>query len=319
MTDIRLIEQHPGVPSPFWTRLATYYATFQCALTRTTFKLRGPHAFKEPVLFATNASQKYDFLPFRYALKKFDLAPTMTLVKSKYYQSALARAALNRAGSIPIVSKGYLITLDFRAVTGRRPTNAEYRVIRDAIDSGDDLPSELQTLLQTKTRRCCGRQYEAGTGYSTFMRGLYADLLAALIERCKYANRQGVHIHIYPEGTTSGRLGQGRIGAVQMAWATGLPIVPVGISGTHTAMSHDGVMTRPGEIELHFGEPIKLPSDLLPASFTAFSPADERTYAEPLQAWTKRIMDELDRLLPSSYGYEGQANPTMPTGASRFL
>jgi 1-acyl-sn-glycerol-3-phosphate acyltransferase len=69
---------------------------------------------------------------------------------------------------------------------------------------------------------------------------------------------RGRSIIIYPEGTRSktGELGSFKKGAFVIAIQTGLPIVPVAISGTNAIWPPGAKVMHPGPIEVRFGEPI---------------------------------------------------------------
>ena len=63
---------------------------------------------------------------------------------------------------------------------------------------------------------------------------------------------------IYPEGTRSrdGRLYRGRTGVAHLALTAGVPVVPVGISGTENVMAVDSNRLRVVPVTIEFGKPI---------------------------------------------------------------
>jgi 1-acyl-sn-glycerol-3-phosphate acyltransferase len=66
-------------------------------------------------------------------------------------------------------------------------------------------------------------------------------------------------IGLYPEGTRSrdGLLHRGNLGAARLALATGAPIVPVGLIGTHAVQPPGTRLPRLGmRVEVRFGEPL---------------------------------------------------------------
>ncbi|WP_434741347.1 lysophospholipid acyltransferase family protein [Micromonospora sp. SH-82] len=105
------------------------------------------------------------------------------------------------------------------------------------------------------------------------------------------ALRAGEQVAIYPEGTRSpdGRLYRGRTGAARLALAAGVPIVPVGVSGTDKAQPIGARMPRPGTgpIVLRFGKPL---------DFTGRS--DDRS---SLRAMTDELMSEIQKLTGQEY------------------
>jgi len=76
-------------------------------------------------------------------------------------------------------------------------------------------------------------------------------------ERIRRENRAVI---LFPEGTRSpdGRLQEFKKGAFILALKTGVPIVPIGISGSRHVMKKGSFFVRPGEIRVRVGEPIPM-------------------------------------------------------------
>ena len=68
----------------------------------------------------------------------------------------------------------------------------------------------------------------------------------------------GQGVGIYPEGTRSrdGRLYRGRTGAAWLALATGAPVLPVGLMGTHHLQPPDTNGFRPHRFAVRVGPPL---------------------------------------------------------------
>lgn len=83
--------------------------------------------------------------------------------------------------------------------------------------------------------------------------GAYAGLLAA----AGPALRAGRTVVIYPEGTrsTNGELGEFHSGALRLARDCGVPIVPVGVTGTAQVLPKGGSYRR-GSMQVRIGEPV---------------------------------------------------------------
>jgi 1-acyl-sn-glycerol-3-phosphate acyltransferase len=77
--------------------------------------------------------------------------------------------------------------------------------------------------------------------------------------------REGKLFGIYPEGTRSpdGRLYRGRPGVGWLALKSGLPVIPVALSGTRRVLPPGHVVPRPGRIEVKIGQPVAIPPELL--------------------------------------------------------
>jgi 1-acyl-sn-glycerol-3-phosphate acyltransferase len=73
--------------------------------------------------------------------------------------------------------------------------------------------------------------------------------------------KNGGCLGIYPEGTRppDERLHRGRTGVARLAFATGAPVVPVGVQGTRSIQPIGARMLRPFKtVEIRFGAPIDL-------------------------------------------------------------
>ena len=79
--------------------------------------------------------------------------------------------------------------------------------------------------------------------------------------------RQGQLFGIYPEGTRSpdGRLYRGRPGVGWLALKSGLPVLPVALSGTRKVLPPGRVVPRPGRIGVTIGKPLALAPELFDA------------------------------------------------------
>ena len=79
--------------------------------------------------------------------------------------------------------------------------------------------------------------------------------------------QQGQVFGIYPEGTRSpdGRLYRGRPGVGWLALRSGLPVIPVALSGTRKVLPPGRAIPRPGRIEVAIGKPVALAPDLFDA------------------------------------------------------
>ena len=101
--------------------------------------------------------------------------------------------------------------------------------------------------------------------------------------------QQGWMVGLAPEGTRSrdGRLHAAKPGAAFLAAESGVPILPVGITGTES-LAADLRRLRRGRITVQFGEPIDLP-------------AGAGRSKQSLQAATDLLMSRVAALLPAAY------------------
>jgi 1-acyl-sn-glycerol-3-phosphate acyltransferase len=79
--------------------------------------------------------------------------------------------------------------------------------------------------------------------------------------------QQGQLFGIYPEGTRSpdGRLYRGRPGVGWLALKSGLPVIPVALSGTRKVLPPGHMIPRPGRIGVTIGKPLALAPELFDA------------------------------------------------------
>lgn len=80
------------------------------------------------------------------------------------------------------------------------------------------------------------------------------EVFSSLEKRLK----RGVSVLVFPEGTRSrtGSLGSFKKSGFLAAIKTGMPIVPVGISGARQALGTEGLLVTPGRVVVRLGEPI---------------------------------------------------------------
>lgn len=93
----------------------------------------------------------------------------------------------------------------------------------------------------------------------------------------------GINMTIFVEGTRSrdGRLLPFKKGPFHMAVATGKPIVPITIAGTHELLPKGKVFSRPGTVKVTFHEPI-----------------DPATYGEDRDALMIAVRERIAEALP---------------------
>jgi 1-acyl-sn-glycerol-3-phosphate acyltransferase len=129
----------------------------------------------------------------------------------------------------------------------------------------------------------------------------------------------GRHIHMYPQGTVSTRLSKGRVGAVQVAAALGIPIVPVGINGAAAAFrGAANPVPRRGEVTIRFGDPYYLPAGALPPDFTPFDPAAEAAHRPALAALTGDLMERIAALVDEDSSWASGRVSDGKKGTHRF-
>ena len=129
---------------------------------------------------------------------------------------------------------------------------------------------------------------------------------------------KGLRIIVFPEGTRSVTLQEGRTGLAQMALRMKKAIVPIGCNGCDLAYPGDAPWSMGGEIEYRIGEPLRPSGALAPFQIDEpFNPYTNEAdaHASAFQGATGVVMKEIAALLDARYLAEGDAKVT---GAKRF-
>lgn len=102
---------------------------------------------------------------------------------------------------------------------------------------------------------------------------------------------EGSPIAIFPEGTRSrdGRLGAARAGVALLALRSGVPVLPVGIAGTHRIFPGGSRFPHRSPVTVRIGAP-----------FVLGHQPEGRLDRAALTAGTERVMQEIAALLPPS-------------------
>lgn len=318
---LAVARRHDPLGSTLPRELARYGYKAMCALFGARVVVEGrEHLPLTPALLACNATHRYDPLTFRVAM--LDLgANAATVSKGKNWHDPATAYAARTLGSLPLCSRGYLITMDFLALHGRRPTEAEYRALRDHVDREAPLPgmASLEALTtQERDVLTCPLDL-ARRSYREAMLAIYWEFQSEFMQQARTVVRAGRHIHMYPQGTVSSRLSEGRTGAVQIAAELGLPIVPVGMSGVRSAFrSLDGPLPARGTITIRLGQAYHLPTDALPPGFRALHPEDEAVHKTTLGRLTGDLMERISDLVSPEYGWAPGRVSDGTRGTERF-
>lgn len=264
----------------------------------------------EPVIFAMNHTDRYNYFPFQYALYRRHNRFTATWVKGKYYEHPVIAAFMEMTTNIPTVSRGYLIVRDFMQTVGRRPDDVEYRAMRrwvDGVFAGEAVepPENLPRVLTDSPRTILGVDFSP-------QRESWAQaicrLFDAMIQEFVRLNREvvdlGLDLLVFPEGTRSVRLTQGRTGMAQIALHTPRPIVPVGCNGSHHVYPGNSPWARRGRITYRLGAPITLAEQrpfVPPAAFAPFSAKAEVEHRDRFEGLTKLVMERIEGLLDEEH------------------
>ncbi len=148
--------------------------------------------------------------------------------------------------------------------------------------------ADITALVTTKYKEKFFVAWFTNTAKGIWINRDIADFSA--IRKAAKALNEGLALGIAPEGTRSknGQLQTGKPGTLMLAVKTGAPIVPVGITGTETALRNLARFRRP-RLTVRFGEPFTVP------------PFERGSRSKDLKKWTHELMLRIAALLPQSY------------------
>ena len=88
--------------------------------------------------------------------------------------------------------------------------------------------------------------------------------IRASLDYCGRLTKAGWSLLFFPEGIRSddGTLGPFKPGIGLLAASLGVPVVPVHLKGTDSVVAKGGSRPHRGYIEVRFGQPIRIPSDM---------------------------------------------------------
>lgn len=284
---------------------------------------------REPVIFAMNHTDRYNYWPFQYQLyREFDRF-TATWVKGKYYENAFVGRFMELTNNIPTVSRGYLITKDFMLTLQRKPTDEEYEILRKWVDaasldpgaSGDT--SKLPRELLEKPRNTLGLDFDPERqNFAAYINALFLRMMQRFNQLNAETFEKGLDLLVFPQGTRSVRLSKGHIGLTQIALKFKKTIVPVGCNGSDKLYPGGNPLAKGGEVVYRFGEPIPY-ADLaefhIDEDYEPFTADAEHRYRDKFQGAVDVVMDRINDLLDPQYQYSEDRRPEGVRGAKRFV
>lgn len=266
------------------------------------------------VFFAMNHTDRYNYWPFQHTLyRRFGRGFLATWVKGKYYEHPFVARFLDWANNIPLPSRGYVLSAEFRAVMDRAPDQDEYRALRALINEplGADL-SPIAGFL--KIRPDFKREFDA----------LFDEMMDEVVRLCREGLGEKNHVLVFPQGTRSIRLSRGHTGLAQITQHLGVDILPVGCSGSDKVYPGASPVAKPGRIVYRIGAPLAVDDPALKphrvqVPFTPFSAAATRAHGEQFEAITELVMARINELVDPEYQFSTDQRSDGVEGVNRFL
>lgn len=285
---------------------------------RTTITIDGLEHLEgdQPMMVAMNHTDRFNYMPFMKELDRLGYCPLAPWVKGKYYQNPRLARLLSWCACMPVPSRGFLLSLDWLARRGSPPNAQEYRQLRMLGDGDWSGAEDLEPTVADYLAAAPGGGVEGFTeAFHAHFEGLSSEVVRINFE----AMGKGYRPLVFPQGTRSRPLTRGFSGIVQMALHIGVPIVPVGVSGSDLLYPGDIPFSKGGHVHYRVGRPFDpgaehgAPRDFVPLTIRA-----SQQHGEAFDRLTQGLMDRINDLLAPEYQYD-RSRETQPSGAERFL
>ena len=271
----------------------------------------------EPVIFAMNHTDRFNYWPFQYKLCRAKVYPFTTVwVKGTYFNNKFLGQLLKLCNTFPVPSKGYIIQELFKKTFQRSTTRDEYRMLKDLLDQKITLPDVLHNASQ-EVRDLLSDRWDlmsgAGTPFLQFIENDYYMMMEKVAQISLGALfEKKLSVIIFPEGTRSVRLSEGRSGIAQLALNSEKAVIPVGCNGSETVYPGSSPLARSGMITYRIGKPMTVHDHFkkfrIKEKFKLFSKESQQKYKETFEAATDAIMKNIDLLLDDRYRVSAQAS-----------
>jgi 1-acyl-sn-glycerol-3-phosphate acyltransferase len=254
----------------------------------------------ENVIFAMNHTDRFNYWPFQYKMLKMKEFPFTTVwVKAKYYKNAFLAKGLDLCNLIPVPSMGYFIEEFYRKRFNRKMDKGMYRTIKDMID-GRIEATGIQESAAAEALQAMGDHF------AEFVRDYYDAVMEKVAELSRMALcEKNLNLIIFPEGTRSVKLAEGRTGLAQLALHTGKRIVPVACNNSEEVYRGSLPIARSGRITYRVGEPLSVADQLKPfrigEPFRLFSRESQQLYREQFEGATRMVMASIEEMLDEKY------------------
>ena len=298
LNKIRLVSQPIGQKIVAYCLLLPNYHLFAKVDIRIENAERIPRG--ESVIFAMNHTDRFNYWPFQYKILKMREFPFATVwVKAKYYKNAFLAKGLDLCNLIPVPSMGYLIEEFYRKRFNHKMDKGLYRAVKDMID-GRIAEAGPQERAAVEAIQAMGEQF------AEFIRGYYEEVMEKVGELSRIALfEKQLNLIIFPEGTRSVTLSEGRTGLAQLALHTEKRIVPVACNNSEEVYTGSLPFAKSGRITYRIGEPLSVHDRLkefrIREPFRLFSRESQQRYREQFEGVTRIVMASIEGMLDEKY------------------
>ena len=303
-----LLRQCPIHKVPWGQVLWAKILELNYALVHTNVNVEGWENLPEdrPVCIAMNHTDRYNSWPLQLRLLQHRKQFIVTWVKGKYYEPFLTRRFLLSTSNIPLASKGYVLSVQFKNAFQRSPTSEEYRFLRDLLDEKIEISNEE---IQSASPECRHFLSPSPVQRLNSIEQQFNDLCIEVVRLNQQAMSLNHHLLVFPQGTRSKRLTKGHVGIAQMTQSLGLDIIPVGCNGSDVCYPANIPFSTKGTITYRIGKPLLLNGNELgryriTEPFIPFSRAAEKKYGQQFRSITNEVMSHINDLLDPEYQIE---------------
>ena len=264
----------------------------------------------EPVIFAMNHTDRFNYWPFQYKLWRAKAYPFTTVwVKGTYFNNKILGKLLKVCNTFPVPSKGYIIRELFKKTYQRTTTRDEYRMIKDLLDNKISLPDVLHSAtreVRDLLSENWDRMSHAGSSFLQFIESNYYTMMERVAQISLGALfEKNLSIIIFPEGTRSVKLAEGRSGIAQLALHSEKAVIPVGCNGSEAVYPGSSPIAKSGTVTYRIGKPMTVHDDFkdfrIKEKFNLFSKESQHKYKEVFDSATQVIMQNINALLDERY------------------
>ena len=272
-----------------------------------------------PCFLAMNHTDRYNYWPFQCQLH-LNGRYTTTWVKGQYYDSALTGRFMDIMGQVPLASRGYVIATAWKQAGLGPLDGATYRALRDVVDGN----APVEAILDLGGDAAEFARRHGGQGFAATLQARFLALMDEVMRLNRQAFELGLYVLVFPQGTRSVRLSRGHTGMMQVAQHLGLPIVPIGCSGSDRVYPGNLPFAKGGRIVYRCGAPIhpdgpEIGEYRVTESFMPMTTAATTAHGAAFQSATDVVMDHINELVDPEYQYAEDKVSDGVSGVERFV
>ncbi len=264
-----------------------------------------------PFIITMNHTDDYNYLPLTLALTRQDLYSAVW-IKDKNYDNAAQRAFFDSMGMIPVHPAGAFLRRLYKSQFGRDAatffSGQKYKDVKDVFDGKVTKEEMLKRDLDVESAYFVRRMDDIRDYHQALMQKVGSLTLEAF--------DKGLYLLVFPEGSRSVRLSEGRTGVAEVALHTEIPVIPIGCNGGDRIYPpHSAPLARGpsgfwksflpnaarGVVVYNIGKPLTVDDALRPYrikdEFELFSPDSQVKYASRFKGARDVIMYSIHGLL----------------------